>query len=118
MTDLKAALLEEVVSLLAELGIRYIVGHGNLLEIERVRHGLPPTAHDDDLDVRIDERDVAKLAAYGHTLGEEPGGTLTARGAPCVLNTVVSANETTCVRFGQTTRHHVYDTLRALNQPS
>ena len=80
-------------SLLAELGIRYIVGHGNLLEIERVRHGLPPTA-------------------------TTTTSTCESMSATCVLNTVVTANEMTCVRFGQTTRHHVYDTLRALNQPS
>ena len=43
-------------------------------------------AHDDDLDIRVDEAGLAKLAAYGRTLLEVPdtGGNKTARGALCV----------------------------------
>ena len=115
VTSVKSKLLTEVTALLTNLGIRYVVAHGNLLEIERLRQGqLQAIAHDDDLDLRIEADGVTALAAYGRTLGEQRGGNSTTRGRPCPID----RNGTDrCARFHMSTAHHQFNTLRATDRP-
>jgi hypothetical protein len=60
----KKVLLQKVISLLKELGIRSVLDGGDLLAYTRNR----TIYHDDDLDLRYSNNDVDKLVSYGETL--------------------------------------------------
>ena len=54
--EYKKQLIFNITKLLNDLNIKFVIGHGNLLEYER---GLP-IHHDDDLDIRMDIKDFPK----------------------------------------------------------
>jgi len=58
--EVKKQLLRNVTNLLHKLGIKYVIGHGNLLEFTRNRY----IHHDDDIDIRMDIKDKQKWINY------------------------------------------------------
>ena len=58
--EVKKQLVRNVTNLLNKLKIKYVIGHGNLLEIVRGDY----IYHDDDIDIRIDQRDFHKWISY------------------------------------------------------
>jgi len=56
----KKQLVENITKLLNDLGIKFVVAHGNLIEIERKK----PIYHDDDIDIRFNINDIDKWKAY------------------------------------------------------
>jgi mannosyltransferase OCH1-like enzyme len=63
--EVKKQLLKNVTSLLHNLNIKYVIGHGNLLDFER---SDPPIYHDDDIDLRLDIRDINKWISYCNSM--------------------------------------------------
>ena len=58
--EVKKQLLRNVTNLLHKLKIKYVIGHGNLLEFTRNRY----IYHDDDIDIRMDIKDKDKWFNY------------------------------------------------------
>jgi hypothetical protein len=58
--EYKRELLSNLTRLLDDVGIRFVISHGNLIELARGT----PIYHDDDLDLRFDERDFDKWMAF------------------------------------------------------
>lgn len=56
----KRELLKNLTRLLNDLDIKFTIAHGNLIEFERGT----PIYHDDDIDLRFDERDFDKWMAF------------------------------------------------------
>jgi hypothetical protein len=63
VTEYKKQLLQSITSLLDDVGIKYVISHGNLIEYVRGK----PIYHDDDIDIRYDERDFAKWIEFTKT---------------------------------------------------
>lgn len=53
-------LLYKTDKILRELGCRYTISHGSLIEYQRGA----PIYHDDDIDIRVDSRDFHRVRAY------------------------------------------------------
>lgn len=60
VTEARRRLVRGVASALEDHGIRYVLGHGNLLEFTRGK----AIVHDDDVDVRVDVRDFDRWMQY------------------------------------------------------
>lgn len=60
----KIKLLNKLASLFNHLKVKYVIGHGNLVEYER----NTPILHDDDIDLRVDINDTEKWFNYSNTL--------------------------------------------------
>lgn len=58
--EYKRQLIKGITSLLDELDIKFVLSHGNLLEHIRGK----PILHDDDVDIRFDEKDLDKWKKY------------------------------------------------------
>lgn len=56
----KSQLLMNLGQLFSDIGVRYVISHGNLLEYERGE----PIHHDDDIDLRVCRKDIEKWAMY------------------------------------------------------
>tara|TARA_B100000963_G_scaffold316967_1_gene297101 strand:+ start:171 stop:857 length:687 start_codon:yes stop_codon:yes gene_type:complete len=56
----KKELLLNICKLLKDIDVKYVIGHGNLIEYER---GMP-IYHDDDLDIRMNIEDINKWEKY------------------------------------------------------
>ncbi|SVC90226.1 uncharacterized protein METZ01_LOCUS343080, partial [marine metagenome] len=56
----KRQLVKNISRLLNDLDIKFVIGHGNLLEYERQK----PIYHDDDVDIRFDVKDMRKWKNY------------------------------------------------------
>jgi len=66
VTDIRRRLVAGVASALEEHGVRYVISHGNLLELTRGRR----IVHDDDVDIRIHKEDMGKWMRYCVDSGE------------------------------------------------
>ena len=60
VAEYKRQLLQNTTNLMNDIGIRFVISHGNLIEYERER----PIYHDDDLDIRFCNDDFDKWADY------------------------------------------------------
>ena len=58
--EYRKQLIKNITKLLDELDIKFILGHGNLLEFMRDK----PILHDDDIDIRFDKKDLKKWEEY------------------------------------------------------
>ena len=56
----KRQLVKNITRLLNDLDIKFVIGHGNLIEYERKK----PIYHDDDVDIRFDVKDMNKWKNY------------------------------------------------------
>jgi len=56
----KKLLIKKLHNLFTSLDIKYVIGHGNLIEYVRGQ----PIYHDDDIDIRVDVNDAHKWFAY------------------------------------------------------
>lgn len=62
--EYKKQLVKNVTALLNDLGIRFTISNGNLIEYERQQ----PILHDDDIDIRFYKNDLDKLWKYCQSL--------------------------------------------------
>lgn len=62
----KRELVKNITNLFYDLGIRFVISHGNLIECERGR----PIYHDDDVDIRFCKRDIYKWIKYIKSLDD------------------------------------------------
>ena len=62
--EYKKELFKNIVSVLNNNNIRYVIGHGNLIEYERKR----PIIQDDDIDIRYNVRDIVRYIKYCKSL--------------------------------------------------
>lgn len=58
--EYKKQLIYNITQLFNELQIKFVIGHGNLIEYERQE----PIYHDDDIDIRFDINDIQKWKTY------------------------------------------------------
>ena len=64
VSNVKQQLLNNIVKLLNKLNIKYVLSHGNLIEIIRKKK----IYHDDDIDIRMDIDDLNKWKNYCYNL--------------------------------------------------
>jgi hypothetical protein len=58
--EYKKQLIKNTTDLLDDIGIKFVLAHGNLIEFARGK----PILHDDDIDIRFDHKDFEKWKKY------------------------------------------------------